>query len=1559
MMREYSGAGGKIEAGAEGRGILDEFYTPREIVDSMWKLADAYFPGNIKDAKVLEPSAGVGRFVESAPSEKNVTAYELDKVSGTVFQILHPLANAKIGDFQNVFTDNSGRPQKTYDRFDVVIGNPPYGERSGLLKGMGEESNIGRWEDYFIKRGLDLTNDKGILVYIVPSSFLNGTKETRAKVAIAKQAYLLDAFRLPEGMFEDTQVATDVLVFKKGTEFQNSELLYDGGFFKENPDRVLGTETERKNRFGRDEKAVTGSKESALAKLSELAGKIEYGPKKAIESLGRDMDVSKAEAAAAAAPKAPGTKTRQIERAPKKPEKVTDVSGIPTLESQTLNVGNATVQELEIFAAQEADGTVPASEVEAHPEWAPYLNYENGRYYHDVNYYSGDVRAKLETLERDKKKMDAAQYERQKAGLLAVLPAEKRIDEITFDPLDRFVTKIDTGKEKRVYKGWNSETVPMTVEDAFVDWVHGIDRKLIGYGVQKGDIENFVRGNRQRANTKHITVHIKSESRRLFNQFMRDGLDAETQKKIVEEFNRTKNSYVRPEYDRIPVVVKGMATEYHGQPFQLSPTQRNGVGFLVNKGSGLVAYGVGVGKTHTLLIATKANMDKGWTKRPLFVVPASTLETWIDTTKRMFPGVKVNNLAGLQSPVVARLKKSGAPSEWIKDGEISFVTHEGILRLGFDENELFDLTKDLNDALGTFDYRLTPREIEQAKEKVQEVLGQSLRGSTDVLMRDLGIDHVSVDEVHNFRKVFQGAKVEEDAEGNAAQRRRFSNVTGGQPSARARKLFLISQYVQKNNGGRNVFLASATPFENHATEVYNVLSFMARERLKQMGIYNINDFYSTFANFQTETVQKTDGSWAEKEVMKSFSNLKQLQSLLQEFIDKKEEKTLVRPEKVVIAPQLKMSPLQAEVKQKIREMIASDDDGVLLKATTYMKANSFSPYFVPEFAPAPKDMYEFVKNSPKVEYAMEMLRALKNDPATAGRSNFVYVGSEGIGFTDMYVDYLVKEVGYKRDEIGVITGEVPDETRESIKAKFNSGEIKVLIGGTPTKEGINLQKNGYATFNLSLGWNPTEMAQVEGRVWRQGNDLNKVLVVYPLVENSGDIGIYQKFEEKASRINDLFSYEGDVFDVGEIDPKEKKLLLLTDPVEKANLAIKLEEAQLQSQKLYLESEISELEKSVAELKDSKQYASQYSSSIAESKAELAAVPEDQIWRKKNLSERIESMEKSMKSAKDKAKRIEEKFAQREISDPQAELASLRSKSEAVQKSITDSKLSFERLLEKYQREYDENLANTKTMADHRAQLAAVNETLRARTPEELSAEKARLVKEAENSEDRKTEAAAVKSFEEGSKPDEDGGIRVPSSAPRRTPSGSLASKSSGGIASFEKQSDKPGTEAFKITKRVEKVIEGLGTRYTRYVAPGSSGTFYVGSKNLALESANDVRNAHHELSHLVDDRVGVTEEFLKITGRSKTGAPIYDPKHAEVRKQLSDVYLKRYQGARKTDLLRVRVKEGYAALQEYALAFPTETKREFPALWERFVENGHELQKWLNSEMRMIVDDYQ
>lgn len=61
---------------------------------------------------------------------------EIDKVSGTIAQILNPDAKISIGDFQKLFIEDNGKQKKPDEKYDIIIGNPPYGARAGLLKGL-------------------------------------------------------------------------------------------------------------------------------------------------------------------------------------------------------------------------------------------------------------------------------------------------------------------------------------------------------------------------------------------------------------------------------------------------------------------------------------------------------------------------------------------------------------------------------------------------------------------------------------------------------------------------------------------------------------------------------------------------------------------------------------------------------------------------------------------------------------------------------------------------------------------------------------------------------------------------------------------------------------------------------------------------------------------------------------------------------------------------------------------------------------------------------------------------------------------------------------------------------------------------------------------------------------------------------------------------------------------------------------------------------------------------------------------------------------------------------
>ena len=92
----------------------------------------------------------------------------------------------------------------------LVIGNPPYGQHRGLYKGLGEEPKIARYEDYFIKRSLDVLKEGGTLAMVVPSSWLNRQNELQ-------NAELKEAYRLPNRVFKATDIGTDIIILTKNS----------------------------------------------------------------------------------------------------------------------------------------------------------------------------------------------------------------------------------------------------------------------------------------------------------------------------------------------------------------------------------------------------------------------------------------------------------------------------------------------------------------------------------------------------------------------------------------------------------------------------------------------------------------------------------------------------------------------------------------------------------------------------------------------------------------------------------------------------------------------------------------------------------------------------------------------------------------------------------------------------------------------------------------------------------------------------------------------------------------------------------------------------------------------------------------------------------------------------------------------------------------------------------------------------------------------------------------------------------------------------------------------
>lgn len=498
--------------------------------------------------------------------------------------------------------------------------------------------------------------------------------------------------------------------------------------------------------------------------------------------------------------------------------------------------------------------------------------------------------------------------------------------------------------------------------------------------------------------------------------------------------------------------------------------------------------------------------------------------------------------------------------------------------------------------IGESDLGKTARDEAKEEKNYLEIIGLGNKNSIcDV--DTLGFDYIIIDEAHRCKAVFNAVSADEEGKKNFL-------LTGNQ-STTGIKAFFICNYIQKTFG-RNVMLLTATPFTNSPLEVYSMLSLVGYDLLKDSGYYNINDFFTQFAKVDVEYVVRANGDVTTKEVIKGFNNRQILQKLIFTKVNYKtgEDVGVKRPCKInlpmlgrsqssiqglgktsrngQVLTYLEMNEMQAENQEQIISMINAAltpqggkiDKGMLFRGLSASLDNALSPYLYKLGQVEPPSNYkEFVENSPKIKYVVDCCASVKAHHEKMGTqvSGQVIYANRGVEYFYLIKEYLHKEVGYKSavdfegqklSEVMIISGGGAKEKvdKEVIKEAFNAGVVKVIIGSSTIREGINLQKRGTVLYDMYPDWNPTDVRQLEGRIWRQGNKFGYVRVVMPLVEGSMDVFVFQKLEEKTARINDLFYREGsaNVLDLDSIDPSEIKYALISDVGQLAKIDFAIE-----------------------------------------------------------------------------------------------------------------------------------------------------------------------------------------------------------------------------------------------------------------------------------------------------------------------------------------------------------------------------------------------------------------
>ena len=193
--------------------ILNAHFTSSSVIRPIYEgLSKLGFKGG----RMLEPSAGIGNFVTYAPerikANSNITAVELDNLTGNILKYLHDDVNVKVNGIQDAQIPNNSQ--------DLVISNVPFGNYKIFDKAFkGEKAEFqNRIHNYFFAKAIDMAREGGIIAFVTSKGVMDAAGNESLRKYLNDNAEFLGAVRLPNNAFKNnanTEVVTDIIFLKK------------------------------------------------------------------------------------------------------------------------------------------------------------------------------------------------------------------------------------------------------------------------------------------------------------------------------------------------------------------------------------------------------------------------------------------------------------------------------------------------------------------------------------------------------------------------------------------------------------------------------------------------------------------------------------------------------------------------------------------------------------------------------------------------------------------------------------------------------------------------------------------------------------------------------------------------------------------------------------------------------------------------------------------------------------------------------------------------------------------------------------------------------------------------------------------------------------------------------------------------------------------------------------------------------------------------------------------------------------------------------------------------
>ena len=631
-----------------------------------------------------------------------------------------------------------------------------------------------------------------------------------------------------------------------------------------------------------------------------------------------------------------------------------------------------------------------------------------------------------------------------------------------------------------------------------------------------------------------------------------DWLEAQSpefKERLVDLYNNKFNCFVRPKYDGSHQTFPDLNMKMLGDRYGISSiyqSQKDCIWMLKQNGGGICDFEVGCGKTLIMCIAAHEMKRLGLAHKPMIIGLKANVAEIAMTYQSAYPNARIlfadeksfkadnrvnffNQIKNNDYDCVimshdqfGKIPQSPEMQQQILQAELDTVEEnlEVVKQQGHDVSRgmlkgLIKRKENLTAKIATIQYQM-----EQNKDAVVD-------------FRQMGIDHIFVDESHQFKNLMFNTRHD-----------RVAGLGNSEGSQRALNLLYAIRTIQERTGkDLGATFLSGTTISNSLTELYLLFKYLRPNELERQEIRCFDAWAAIFAKKTTDFEFNVTNNIVAKERFRYFIKVPELAAFYNEITDYRTAKDVGvdRPEKNEILHNIPPTPAQEAFIEKLMKFAESGDATILgraplseteekakmLIATDYARKMALDMRMIdPEYGDDPNN---------KASHCARMIAEYYRKYDAQRGTQFVFsdLSTYKPGEWNVYSEIkrkLIEDYGIPAHEIRFIQECKTERSRKAVIQAMNDGDVRVLFGSTSMLgTGVNAQKRAVCLHHLDTPWRPSDLTQRDGRAIRAGNEIaklyadNKVDVIIYAVEKSLDSYKFNLLHCKATFIDQLKS----------------------------------------------------------------------------------------------------------------------------------------------------------------------------------------------------------------------------------------------------------------------------------------------------------------------------------------------------------------------------------------------------------------------------------------------------